>query len=47
MVDKRMGTHAIQINYLSASGAVLPQSNRRLLEIGKSPQATWTGLREP
>jgi hypothetical protein len=46
MVDKRQGTHVVQINYLSASGEVL-QTKRRLLDVGSSRRAVWTGLRDP
>lgn len=46
MVDKRQGTHLVQTNYLSASGAVL-QSRQRLLESGSSRHSIRSGLHEP
>ena len=46
MVDKRQGTHLVQINYLSASGTLL-QSKQQSLEGGPSRRPIWSGLREP
>jgi hypothetical protein len=46
MVDKRQGTHVVQINYLSASGKVL-QKKQRLLDVGKSRRAIRGELRDP
>lgn len=45
MVDKRQGTHIVNVNYLSAAGKLL-QSKRQFLEAGPSRRAVSSGLRE-
>jgi hypothetical protein len=46
MVDKRQGTHVVQLNYLSASGKLI-HSKHQILESRPSRRAIWTGLHEP